>query len=745
MKTIKINDVYNKYLKDFDIKKYELYNKMYNIDYLIEKLSCEDTKLNFILKYIKKSLNVNNVSIEIFYLYVNILNIYKEFKTNNNIKDALLISDNNTLKDFIDMELNVSIKTHKNIGDKIDNYKNIIYIQSESKNILNGNIEIVQTIKHILTYIKYLNKNGSLTIYVNLLVTLPLINKFINFISYLFGNITIESFKNYLIINCINFKSFDILTPKLIKDYDNFLLLNNPKDDLIILDDIKIFNNTNEKGELIIKYCNNYLNFYIIQNHSSKNLSISDDIYSSYILNILKDFIRLIQDNNISNNKFYYGLLTNYNEELYTQYYTIYQPIEQIIYISNKMDDYNKSISNLNNNLKLKLSYKYDEYQNIIDKLISIKISNKIYKNYIKDEKKLKQLILLNEDFTRNIAQYVSKNFGINSVSNGFVKLWEILNTFSVFNFEDKKYVTTFHMCEAPGQWINSTSFYIEKYAPFLKHKWLANSLNAHNKYNIEKFGNNIFDDTYGFISKYRSRWLYGNDDTGDIMKSENIMWFNNYFKNIGYVPDLITGDGGLNMDDNNLYLLQKLDYSQFLLTSSILNAKNTLKTKNKTNCIIKCFTPFIETYPETFDSSGFFINLMYLYKMIFKEVYLYKPITSNSTSGEFYIIGKNNKYVSDEFLNILISFQDNFEINMCFFKKDEIPKKFSVQIYSFIEKIYNLMFKSTDKFLYILSCSLDDSDVEYKNKMFCSEILSTHKNDRYEEWIKRYGLDRNN
>ena len=55
MKTIKINDVYNKYLKDFDIKKYELYHKMYNIDYLIENLSLEDSKLNFILKYISFS------------------------------------------------------------------------------------------------------------------------------------------------------------------------------------------------------------------------------------------------------------------------------------------------------------------------------------------------------------------------------------------------------------------------------------------------------------------------------------------------------------------------------------------------------------------------------------------------------------------------------------------------------------------------------------------------------------------
>ena len=54
---------------------------------------------------------------------------------------------------------------------------------------------------------------------------------------------------------------------------------------------------------------------------------------------------------------------------------------------------------------------------------------------------------------------------------------------------------------------------------------WKANSLKPENYDNVQKYGDEqkIFGDNYGLIKNNPDRWLWGSDDTGDIINTDNI------------------------------------------------------------------------------------------------------------------------------------------------------------------------------------------------------------------------------
>jgi len=185
--------------------------------------------------------------------------------------------------------------------------------------------------------------------------------------------------------------------------------------------------------------------------------------------------------------------------------------------------------------------------------------------------------------------------------------------------------------------------------------------------------------------------------------------------------------------------MLQKLDYSQFLLT---------VATASKgTHCVIKTFTPFMRgKHNEGNYKSGYFVSLLYLYSLLFDEIHLYKPYASNPTSGEYYIIGKSFKEeLKDEYFNILLSVQKSFKENNVFFPKELIPDEYVYQLYNFIDNINNYNIKHQEKLYYFVTC-LNDDDEEFKKETGCLKLLdekninNLHKN-RFEQWIKLFNF----
>jgi 23S rRNA U2552 (ribose-2'-O)-methylase RlmE/FtsJ len=333
------------------------------------------------------------------------------------------------------------------------------------------------------------------------------------------------------------------------------------------------------------------------------------------------------------------------------------------------------------------------------------------------------------QDFTRGINKYLDdKHIFKIKASNAFVKLWEIYHTHKVLN---KKGVNAFHMCEAPGQWIRTTDEFIKiVFDGQIDYKWMANSLNPYNKSNIAKYGKDIISDTYQLMKTYRNQWVFGphGDDTGDITKPNIIKWYREKFKDKSL--NLITGDAGLPTDMPLVYL-QKLDYAQCVLTLAVAS--------KGANCVIKCFSPYMKNNPKTLKSTGFFVNLMYLYALHFKNVYLYKPYASRPQSGEFYIVGKKFVDVKDETIDLLLNVLDNFNENQVFIEKNNIPDNFERLVQDFLNRLVNYNIESIEVGFFINQCVMDENDT-----FGFQDVIKNYdkiQNKRFEAFCEKFSI----
>ena len=370
------------------------------------------------------------------------------------------------------------------------------------------------------------------------------------------------------------------------------------------------------------------------------------------------------------------------------------------------------------------------------------------------------------EDLTRGLSKFISLSYSnslpLPTVSNAFIKLWEILTLFDIIpEFErdihiqdstsyNKNILFTphpsnvfrvFHMCEAPGQMILGCKYFTDtKRKHITDYEWIANSLNPNNKINTIKYGVPL-GDSYKLMKNNPSKWLWGIDNTGDITNVNNIKWFrNNIHKHIinndtktdtdtkkptpTPMLNLIIGDGGLGTGNDTL-ALQKLDLAQVIMVLACSSIGG--------SCIIKHFTPYVSNHPETIKASSFFISLLYLYYVAFDEIILHKPYSSNMDSGEFYVIGKGFKGVPEHGINNLYKSLNKFKVNNAILDVEHIPETFKIQITAFIAKMCQYNIKGIDKTNLLLSCYLGiDLDIDKPEHL--ADAKQTEQPDKIEQ-----------
>lgn len=399
-----------------------------------------------------------------------------------------------------------------------------------------------------------------------------------------------------------------------------------------------------------------------------------------------------------------------YNNILY-EYTEIISPyIQQITYYDElqlkKSEKYYKINEQINSNL-------------IISSILKNKRTEISKRTNYKYKNALKEYV---NDFPYILKKYLMINNYIDiKISNAFTKLYEILFIFNKELFNDLETIKAYHMAEAPGMWIKCMEYYINK-TKNIGYEWYANSLNPDNAYNKKKY-NVIFDDKYGLMSGENSKkWLYGKDNTGDIMNVENIININKTLNEKKFVSNLITSDAGIDVKTTDLYTLQKLDYAQ-LINVMLLSNENG-------NIIIKTFLPFIVSKKEslTKKSIEFFISIIYIYTMLFEKIYLYKPMSSNLTSGEFYIIGiRFNNKITNNLRNELSQKLTNFEINIELVPSEFISNFIKYQILKYLNKILeinNLYIEIENDLLTIMeNDKLSDSFTDLLNKIKLKKI----------------------
>jgi hypothetical protein len=281
-----------------------------------------------------------------------------------------------------------------------------------------------------------------------------------------------------------------------------------------------------------------------------------------------------------------------------------------------------------------------------------------------------------------------------------------------------------FFVAEAPGQWIYSTQHYST--IKGLQPEWIATTLNPA----IYMLGG--FPDSYGFIRKNRERWLWGADNTGDIINTANQRWFREKVKALGPL-DLITSDAGMDIGDPTM--IQKLELAQVLMVLGC--------SSNGGACCIKHFLPYVRETPITKAATGFFLQLMYLYTIAFTEVNMVKPMTSSQNTGEFYIVARGFKGIKQEFYDDLLEVLDKHEANKLFFDMTDIPESFITQIASFMSKLTDMNINRDEQTNLLLTCILrKDPIIEATTS--CSEYLKpvnikTLQDSRFKTWISEH------
>ena len=296
------------------------------------------------------------------------------------------------------------------------------------------------------------------------------------------------------------------------------------------------------------------------------------------------------------------------------------------------------------------------------------------------------------------------------SISQAWLKMYEIIIDCNLIPTNRKGVFKSFHICEAPGTFINCINNYIYTKTDYNAFEWKAQSL----KPKGAKSKDTTISDTYGLIKRHRENWDWGVDDTGDITNIENIKHYANMAKNMNI--NLMTSDCGLPMGDPKYHQVAYASYVSILYSLPI---NGTLLYK----ILSPIDTPLIW-------------NLIYITYTNFREMYFFKPI-QNSQSREFYIIGKGylgtDQEVLDKLLYLVPAFEDpkfNEEEDDLF--DDTYPEAFVIQVQTICEILASNYVNSIERIIYYVD-NIEGLGEDYKKH------IESYMKEKNEDWIRKY------
>jgi hypothetical protein len=296
---------------------------------------------------------------------------------------------------------------------------------------------------------------------------------------------------------------------------------------------------------------------------------------------------------------------------------------------------------------------KLNEVKSTLDIINSNKRGSKAY-NYIVRESGFYENL-------RGTNGSVVQKYNAEIATNAWLKFWEILNEFFSDSFQHKNKhdpeLKSFHVAEAPGNFIVCLNHFLSDLNN-ISWQWMAESYVPDS--NLGTLG-----DDYGIIKKFRNKWVLGIEENGDICSSANIRSFSHELpKKIGYV-NFYTGDGKIETtnyaeeEKTNIRIL----YGQILCCLKILQPGG--------DAVIKMFT--------TYETPT--ICILYLMRLVFWELYIYKPKTSRGANSEVYLIAKDYRGIAPSILSKLLNWfdgvSDQIIQNYGIFKYDDVDEDF--------------------------------------------------------------------
>ena len=249
-------------------------------------------------------------------------------------------------------------------------------------------------------------------------------------------------------------------------------------------------------------------------------------------------------------------------------------------------------------------------------------------------------------------------------LSRSYFKMWEILNDFKLVT--NYKNISIACIAEGPGGFIESIINYRKKYS------LLKDNINA---ITLKSVNNDIpgWKKAKEFLNNNKNiKICYGKDNTGDIYKLKNILYFQNI---VGYNSvDFISADGGFDFS-KNFNKQEQLSYK--IIFCEILTAL----------CIQKKGGSFVCKIFDTY--TKFTIKLLYLIYNFYDNLSIIKPFTSRPANSEKYLVAEGFKGIDKSDLNQLFQLLKDWNIlnNSEYVNDiylDDIDEKFVEQIITF-------------------------------------------------------------
>jgi 23S rRNA U2552 (ribose-2'-O)-methylase RlmE/FtsJ len=279
-------------------------------------------------------------------------------------------------------------------------------------------------------------------------------------------------------------------------------------------------------------------------------------------------------------------------------------------------------------------------------------------------------------------------------LSRSYFKMIEMLDLISFFQNIKSENIRAAHVCEGPGGFIEAIFDEASKNRKKIQTS-IAMTLKSKQS-NIPGWKRAQY-----FLQKNRNiRILYGDDDTGDIMKAENQQHFIDYCVNpiYGGKMNIFTADGGFDFSCD--YAKQE----QMIFPLLIASTKIGFEVLKKGGVFILKIFDFFQKSTK---------DLIFFLSCHFQEWTLYKPAMSRPCNPEQYFIGKGFVGCSDEVFDILrlwcsiVEYNEPLEKLFSGTYPDEFEKQIQeLQLNSFktqteyLEKVYFIIDKNDDKLI---------------------------------------------
>lgn len=314
-------------------------------------------------------------------------------------------------------------------------------------------------------------------------------------------------------------------------------------------------------------------------------------------------------------------------------------------------------------------------------------INNRTFRNveliFNYNQKKLEKFLFIKHNVNTN-GRYVNR---------AFIKLFELYAELNYFDNLSGDTINAFHICEAPGNFISSSIYYLQNINK--KYNWKAQSL----------VKGDIFDE-YGFIKNNKDKWDFGPDQSGDIMNYDNFIYYLEKYGNV----DSLVGDCGVPWNTKN----KKNTGAAQLIYSMLL-------PRVGGNFVIKLLST---------NADLLFISLLYCTTCRYEKVYVFKS-SRNIWSSEIYIVGINKKEINKNDHDNLLKIFQGLDNNKIIYPVDKLDEYFFME-YIYINEITLLNYSKIKKFFIHMA---HDHQFFIKEKNKLSKILD--KKNVY--WLDKY------